>query len=449
MPQLPFVGPAYEAFSKSISAQEAVNVYVEAAQEAAPALLGVPGTIERVDLGEAIRALYPAFGTLYAVAGDKVYSVSSGWVATELGTVANDGLPACMTHNIFELLVVSGLSGYTVQKTTEAFAEVTDTDFPQSNRCGFIDGYGILLEKNSGRFWFTDIDDFETISGIDFATAEGAPDDLVSLIIDHREVWLFGDQSTEVWTNVGNASNPFQRVPGGFIEKGCRAAQSPAKLDNTVFWLGDDGVVYRADGLRPQRVSNHAVEYLIAGQESSLAIGMAYNQYGHAFYQLSMPSLTMVYDASTGAWHRRKTRGFDHCVYQHHARAYGVELVGGTDGKLYQLDKDTYTHAGELERIRTIGPIRTNGFTSMSSLTFLFETGENDDAVDASKVFIEISDDGGKTFSPRIEGSIGRQGDYRTEVKFHALGGFYDNERVIRLTMTDDAKYTLVDSYAA
>ncbi|MGB0866691.1 MAG: hypothetical protein ACPGSC_09280, partial [Granulosicoccaceae bacterium] len=380
---------------------------------------------------------------LYVVAGDRLYSVSQGHVVTNLGYVGDDGLSASMSHNIAELCCVSNGLGFVAQKTTHAFSEITDTEFPNASIVDFLDGYGMLLEKDSGRFHFTSISDFESISGIDFATAEGAPDELVSLLVDHRELWLFGKYSIEIWFNSGDASNPFQRIR--FMERGCKGAYSPAKVDNTVFWLGDDNVVYRADEHNPIRVSNHGIENLIA-KTSVDPIGFAYNADGHAFYQLNFPGeLTVVYDASTQMWHRRKTRSREDCVYHHHAAAYGRDYVGGANGKLYYLDKNIYTHEGELERIRSFGPLRVTKYSAMSSLTALFETGENSDAVDPSKVWLEISDDGGRTYSSRIEASIGAQGQYTTEVKFLALGGFYDGERVLKLSMTDDARYTLVD----
>lgn len=438
---LPFIGGAYDM--PGISVSQAVNCYPEVGEEGRVAQRGVPGTRTLGSLTD-IRGLHLAFGKLYAVAGEKVYFVSANGVATEIGSVANDGKPVSMAHNIFELLIVSAGNGYTVQRSNDAFGPITDPDFPVTVRCAFLDGYGLLLERDSGRFWFTEIDDFETITGTDFATAEGAPDNLVSLLVDHREVWLFGETSTEVWFNDG--VSPFSRAPQGFIERGCRGAFSPAKLDNTVCWLGNDGVVYRAEGLVPMRISNHGVEQQIA-RTTTDPVALAYTHEGHAFYQLTFPGeLTVVYDAATQRWHTRETRGRSDCAYHHHALAYGKHVVGGD--RLYELDPDLYQHAGdELPRSRTIGPLRTDRFTTCAQLTFVLETGATSHLATEQKVFLDISDDGGRTFDQRIEGSVGRQGEYRIAVEFFGLGGYYDNQRCYRLSMTDDAKFTIVDAY--
>lgn len=445
---LPIIGGAYQSNSKAISAQEAVNCYVEAGRGVSNALVGVHGYVEYVDLGAPIRGLHNAWGVMYAVAGSNLYKIVAG-TATLLGNVGSDGLKADISHNIFELLVLSGGNGYVAQKS-DTFSAVTDTDFPDASVCDFLDGYGMLLEKKSGRFHFTTINDFETISGIDFATAEGAPDDTVSLLVDHRELWLFGERTIEIWYNVSASSNPFQRREGAFIERGCRGTYSPAKVDNTVFWLGNDNIIYRADGVTPKRVSNHGIENLI-NKTTVDPIGSAYNWEGHAFYQLTFPGeLTVVYDASTDTLHTRKTQTRLDSGTEHHVQIGTTHYMGGPDGKIYRLDENNYQFGGdELPRFRAVGPLRTRGYSTMSEATFVFETGENTDPLNESEVFLEISDDGGRTFSNRIQGSIGKQGQYKTEVKFLALGGYYDNERVMRIGMTGNARFTLIDAWAA
>ena len=439
------IGGAYEGQSRVVSAQKAVNVFIELGDGVA-SLQGVPGTDLTVDLTDSLRGMHNAWGDLYAVAGSIVYRISSDGAASALGAIDNDGLPVSITHNIFESLIISNGKGWVVQKVDSTLSAITDTDFPVASKADFLDGYGIILEKDSGRFHFTTINDFESISGIDFSTAEGAPDDLVSLIVDHRELWLFGELTTEVWFNSGSVISPFQRQT--ILERGCKGLFSPAKLDNTVFWLGENGVVYRANGFTPIRVSNYGIEYQIS-QTTTDPIGFAYTWNGHNFYHLNFPGeLTIVYDASipdpNKAWHTRETRDRADCVYHYQANAHGKTYVGGD--KVYSLNQDTYTHNGdELPRIRAFGPLRVDKYATMSSLVLLFETGENSDPLDISKIFLEISDDGGRTYGNRIEVSVGVQGDYTTEVKFLALGGFYDGDRVLKLTMTDNAQFALVD----
>lgn len=435
-----FITGAYESNSKAISAQASVNCYVEADPSAANqlALVGLHGTTEFSGFSD-VRALHVAWGELYVVEGSCLYLVGPMGEKTLLGEVGSDGNPASLAHNINNMLIVSAGQGYSLEKGA---ASVVLQDVPSTSRIDFVDGYVLLAEKESGRFRYTELDSVE-LSG--FATAEGSPDDLVSLVVDHREVMLFGESTLERWYNDG--ATPFARSPGGFVERGCKGAFSPAKLDNTVFWLGDDLVVYRLDDHRPIRISNHGIENLIAATTVD-PIGMAYSWNGHAFYQLHFPGqLSCVYDASTKLWHTREQKDRKDAPYYHYAQAYGKNFVGGRG--LFEIREDLYTHAGEEIPIqKSVGPLRVENYGTMPRLTLIMDTGENSNPNTDSLVFLKISDDSGRTFSGRIEGSIGKQGDYRQEVTFYALGGFYDNQRVLEINRTDDAKFVLVDSYA-
>jgi hypothetical protein len=193
------------------------------------------------------------------------------------------------------------------------------------------------------------------------APADGAPDGVVAINVDHRQMWVFGTDSTEVWYDAGLTGFPLTPIQGAFNEVGCVAAYSVAKLDNTLFWLGTDargqGIVYKANGYAALRVSTHAIEYAIA-QYGNLADALAYTyqQEGHAFYVLTFPSAnaTWVYDVSTQAWHERA--GFDNGEFVRHRSNCQCNFGGNTvvgdfeNGNIYTLDLDVYADNGDIQK---------------------------------------------------------------------------------------------------
>jgi hypothetical protein len=204
------------------------------------------------------------------------------------------------------LFVACNPSAFIYNTTTGTFAQITDPDFPGAVTVGYLDGYFVFNQPDSQRFWVTSLNDGTQIDPLDFASAEGNPDDVVALNVNHREVWLFGTNTIEVWYNAGLADFPLARIAGAFMEVGCAAPYSVAKLDNSVFWLGADargrGMVYRANGYQAQRISTHAVEWHIQQYGNlSDAIGYTYQQDGHSFYVLIFPqaNTTWVYDVAT------------------------------------------------------------------------------------------------------------------------------------------------------
>jgi hypothetical protein len=184
-----------------------------------------------------------------------------------LGTVSGTG-PVSIADNGTQIFFACNGPSYIYNEVTNVFQQITDPDFPGALTVGYLDGYFVFTEPNSQRVWVTSIFEGTQIDALDFASAEGSPDGLVGLIVDHREAWLFGTDSVEVWYDAGLADFPLTRIQGAFNEIGCVATFSIAKLDNGLFWLGTDargqGIVYRANGYTGTSFSTDAVEYAIA-----------------------------------------------------------------------------------------------------------------------------------------------------------------------------------------
>jgi hypothetical protein len=353
----PILGGAYVARSVNAAANRCVNLYPEVVPEGGkePAFLQrCPGLRLVATVGDGpIRGMWKFGDFLYVASGGKLYRVDGNFAATELGLINGSG-PVSMADNGIQLFVACNPSAFIYNANTGVFAQITDPDFPGAVTVGYLDSYFVFNEPNSQRVWVTSLLDGTAIDPQDFASAEGNPDDIVSLIVDHREVWLFGNNTVEVWYNAGLADFPLARIEGAFMETGCLAPYSVAKLDNSVFWLGSDargnGIVYRNQGYNAQRVSTHAIEWQIQ-QYGVLndAIGYSYQQDGHSFYVLTFPTAqaTWVFDVATGLWHERAY--WDGVQYRRHrsncqANFNGEVIVGDWEnGNLYAYDPTIHT----------------------------------------------------------------------------------------------------------
>lgn len=457
--KLPFVGPSYQARSLNADAQRAVNCYLETdptSQRAPLALYGTPGLVLRATLGAGpVRGGILEAGYGWWVSGSSVYRLDSSYTATLLGSIGSSSGQVSMASNGTQVLIVDGVGGWLVNTATGALTQITDGDFPNGvRRATFQDGYFIVTGKaGSQQFWINEVAyDGAQWNGLDFASAEGSPDSTLGVISDHRELWLFGSNSAEVWVNTGSSDFPFQRSGNTFIEHGCASGATVAKADNTVFWLGTDdrgsGIVWRADGYTPVRISTHAVEKALASCTLSAASAFTYQQEGHIFYVLNLPEATWVYDAATQQWHERawmdpatgalsRWRG-DSMVF------LGEHLVGDyQSGKVYSMDLDTYTDDGNpIKRIRaaqTAENLQLRMF--YQSLQVDMETGLGTGASNP-QLILRWSNDGGHTWSNERMVSAGKVGQYGARAKFNRLGS--GRNRVFELSMTDDAKFAVL-----
>jgi hypothetical protein len=496
----PILGSAYVARSVNAADNRMINLFPEIVPEAGkePAFLQrAPGLRLLASVGSGpVRGLW-AFQSdataAFVVSGNTLYKINTSWVATAVGIVTGSG-PVSMSDNGTQLFIACGGPSFIYNNSTGAFAEITDPDFPGAVTVGYLDGYFVFNEPGSQRVWVTSLLDGTSVDPLDFASAEGSPDGLVSLIVDHREAWLFGNNSVEVWYDSGAVDFPLTRIQGAFNEIGCSAPYSVAKLDNGIFWLGSDargrGIVYRANGYTGQRISTHAVEWQIQ-QYGSLtdAIGYTYQQDGHSFYVLVFPNAntTWVYDVSTGAWHERA--GWDGTAFTRHRgncqMAFNNEIVIGDyeNGNIYAFDLDVYADNNSVQRwLRSWRALPTgqnnlkrtahhtlqldcesgvglNGLDPFDpvpavdetlSLNFaaqLYEVYEEPVFTQGvnPKVMLRWSDDGGHTWSNEHWSELGRIGEYSRRVFWRRLGMTLKlRDRVYEVSGTDPVKIAVM-----
>ena len=462
----PILGSTYVARSANAADSRMVNLFPEIVPEGGkePAFLQrAPGLRLLATVGDGpIRGEWQFGGFGYVVSGTEVYQINSSWVATKLGEVVGDG-PVSMSDNGIQLFIACNGPSYIYNSTTNVFAEITDPDFPGAVTVGYLDGYFVFNEPNSQRVWVTSLFDGSAVEPLDFASAEGSPDGLVGLIIDHREAWLFGTNSVEVWYDAGNADFPLQRIQGAFNEIGCAAPYSIAKMDNGLFWLGSDargrGIVYRANGYTGQRISTHAVEWQIQQYGNlSDAIGYTYQQDGHSFYVLIFPqaNTTWVYDVATGAWHERAgwvdsqfTRHRSNCQM-----SFNNEIVVGDfeNGNIYAFDLDVFADDGDVQKwLRSWRALPTgqNNLkrTAHHSLQLDCETGVglNNGQGSNPQAMLRWSDDGGHTWSNEHWLSMGKIGQFGYRTIWRRLGMTLKlRDRVYEVSGTDPVKIAIM-----
>lgn len=469
--QFPFVGPSYSARVKNLNAQRSINLYPEMGGpngKSVAALIGTPGLELWLSLaGGGVRDILRFSSTVaIAVVGPNIWKITSSGSSVLLGTCTNNTPRASMASNGTIVMLVTGDSGYAIDPTGNTVTQIINPAFTGADLVYFIDGYFVFNKPNTGRFQITQLYG-TSIDELDFATAEGAPDLLVSLIVDHREVWCFGENSTEVFFNSGNSDFPFERIQGAFIEQGLAAKFSPAKLDNRVFWLTADdrgqGMVMAATGYQPQRVSDHAVEYAIS-QMSRIddAVAYSYQQEGHSFYKISFPSAnqTWVYDVASNMWHQRAWRDPLTNSYNRHRSNCQMQFNNKTvvgdweNGNLYYLDLDVGTDNGDLiPRVRACPHLSDPDYRIQifDALQIDMRTGVGLSVAPGApghdpQAMLRWSKDGGYTWSNEVWASIGKIGERATRVRWRRLGSSRD--RIFEVTIVDPVPVAIIGASA-
>ena len=460
---IPFVGPSYSLANRKASVQRSVNLYLtpmETASKAQFILQSVPGLALFATLGAEIRGMFEAAGRCFVVAGATLYELNNVGSPTSLGSLVTNAGPVDFAWGSTQLVIVDGPNGYVLNLGTNVFGQITSAGWLGSDRVSYLDGYFIFADPGTQKFYISAIDDASTLDALDFASAESSPDNIVAHLNNQREIWLFGELTTEIWFDSAGVDFPFSRNQGALLEIGCIATFSAQKIDNGMMWIGRDkngsGIVYRSVGYMAQRISTIAVEEALqSSYDLSAAVAYVYQANGQTFYCINAPGVdsTWCFEVATQAWHERcdlDTDGeFTSHRATHHVYALGFHLVGDVSGNVYRMDNTVNTINGAtLKRTRIspndVVPLRERAFYREFVLDCT--TGMAGAGVTAT-VLLSYSDNGGMTYGNPVPRSAGETGEYFSRVKWERLGCARD--RVWRVDFTDDAPFSIIDGVPA
>jgi hypothetical protein len=468
MPVVPFVGPSYQMDARSFDVQRTINYYPLVSEvqtsKSVTALRQCPGLslYATAGTGPCRGGISSTANRLFFVSGSGFYEVFTDGSTTLHGSLNTFNNQVSLAENSTQIIVVDGVDGWIFTKATNAWAQITDVNFPEAAVISYQDGYFLTFDAGTQDFYISAINDGTSWDALDFTQVQSSPDALVSLISDNGNVWLFGNRSTEVYQNTGNAAFPFERIPGAIVQTGCAAAFTVQKFDNTVAWLGVDeqgqGVVWKAEGYQARRISTQAIEKRISESGSFTdAFAWVYHQQGHIFYVLSLvgAETSLVYDGATGQWHERAFFNQDDNALETH-RGLAHFFFGGKNlvidrqnGNIYELSLDAYSDNGTpMVRERT-SPHYDGEKALIPYASFELDmevgvglvTGQGEDP----QIMMQYSDDGGYTWSNEIWRAIGKIGKYNTRVIWRKLG--MSRDRVFRVRVTDPVFVQINEAY--
>ena len=378
---------------------------------------------------------------------------------------------------------------------------VTDGAFQGGDVVDIVDNYFVYNRPNTQQWAASNLLSPITYS-LSFASKDGAPDNLVSLIVDHREVYLLGERSSEVWVDVGTFPFAFQRIPGTSTQHGIAAKASVARLGNSFAYVSRNyrgqGQIMMMNGYIPQRISTHAVEYTLENQYIDDAIAWTYQLEGHEVYVVSFPTLdlTWAYDTASQMWHKWLWVDNNNVYHRHRGNCattfQGMVLVGDwQNGQVYQLDPTNFTDNGQnIRRVRRAPHIVTDlqrqyleelqiqfqpgvGFTGLSSpgisnavylgtpytikpTATLSIPGSAIDILGVNaainsftpttkpQAMLRWSNDGGSTWSNEHWTTIGYEGKYKNRAIWRRLG--WSRDRVFEVVVTDPVNAVIISA---
>ena len=162
--------------------------------------IGIPPT-----LGPG-RGVYRATnGDLYCTVNDVIYFVSDTFQFSAVGNIGAGNSIISMADNGEDLgnqiCVVNGTAnGWTIAMDTRAFAPIVDGTgtFVGANRVDYLQSF-FLFNAPGTPFWYISLPDSVNFNALDVASKASYADNIQTLGVRQREVWLIGALTTEPW----------------------------------------------------------------------------------------------------------------------------------------------------------------------------------------------------------------------------------------------------------
>ena len=424
-------------------------------------------------------------------------STVAGTVFSATATTTT-GAGTCVPANTWQFYTASTGSANGTIRVVNDFRTITSSytgaDFPIANTVAFIDSYFVINVDGTKQFWLSGNYDGFYWDPLQYASKEAYTDNLEAVTVDNGNIVLLGTISQEYWQNNGGFPFPFARISGSPTDVGVVARWSMARCGGMLFYLGRTrrgGIsVFSVQNYAPTVVSTPDLDYLISQyQNIGDAVAFGYRQNGHEFYQLSFPTegKTWLYDASTEAWSELSSNGGRH--YAQWGAQFKNEIVVSDyrTGKLYKLDPNHYTDAGDsivrelitphsfsnstfnrlhIYRLRldmeqgvglnpallpsaTQNLATSNGedLLTESSLNIILEEEARQFFEDSNpRIMLQISRDGGYTYGTELWIKMGAIGQYRRRAEWRRLG--VSRSFVFKFRITDPVKVVIISATA-
>lgn len=382
---------------------------------------------------------------LFAISSSAFYRAS-----TSLGTIPGGG-PASFAAAATEVLVTRGATPYSYNGTDFVDAGVLDADDnPYSVRAvAFLGGYFIAVRDGTNRFYWSASQDGRTWDGLDFASAESSPDELLDVYVVNDGLWFMGAETVEFWQLTGS-DPPFARVEGFLLKKGITATGCAAEADNTLFWWGHDNRIYRAAQGAPQGVSDESIEPVL--KAATLRDMFSYSYEGGVYVVVRTDSGTFELDVGKGVWSEHGTT--DRGVWRTACAAMvGEAPVFGDDtgGTLWEYDPNNWDDGDYMERKLSASFNYPGGTVTGHRLCILGNpgdtpllTGQGTEPV----ISMRGSRDNAKTFGVWRDSSLGAQGKYRQRIEWRRLGLYDTAGGYFEFRVTDPVPVRISRIYA-
>lgn len=402
-------------------------------------------------------------GFAYVIVGNELIELNTILAETVLGTIGTTSGYVGVSSNEGEVVFVDGTGAWRWDISGATFSPIFfgGPPFPQAGPGNTVlpvditnlNNFLIVVDPTTNKWHVSQPNSARDWATLDSIVFTGAGSILVGCRALHERLFIFGNLTTQVWTNPVVLQNqpgvvpfPFVKDTSILIEHGLASRESLKEAFELMFYISNDisGVsgVQMIEGTLPQKISTPAMDLALQELTTVQDVqALLYKENGLIFYQLSfsVDNKTFVYvfpdsppPRPMGTWHELQTAAGDRHISSTHFFFNQKHYIGSyLDQDLYEFSYLFHTYAGELIKNVLFGPlIETEGHKRIriDRLEVVMVTGLLPSPVPVTdpsqepQLFLSLSRDGGKTYGNIRKVSVGNTADYQKRVIFRRLG---------------------------
>ena len=402
--------------------------------------------------GKAPVYLHEWHGDLIAVSGSRTWRIDQNGVNYEAtGVEVSGGHRVIFDRTTKELIMAAGGP---IVRLAASTTELLSPDAPLSTHVGFVGGYALAIEVNTGLMFQSGANDFRTWDPIDVFAADSKPDFLNALLVTpYQEILLAGIDSIEQYEKLpGSPTIPFARRWS--VGEGVYAPYTFVFADNAAWCVNKNREFVRASGQASRPMSDDLGGNLLQPADdwsdawtATMIIG------GQKFILLQLPNatnphstkgITILYDYRQSKWFslygwdsslNRPARWPGWSYYQ----LWGRHFVGG-EGIVYELKSSVYENAGEVQRVLWRSGHLDFGEVRIDNLAFRLKRGLSNPNTARKVISVRVLL-GGRNWTQWRRQDLGRYGEGEMWVDFGPMGCASTFQ--IEVDMTDAEEFEL------
>ena len=403
--------------------------------------------------------MYPFFGGLAVVTFDRnIYFIDSLGGVTNITGVSLPGSNRPRFADDGDSLYITGGEEPIQWGGVGNLTALIPGAPPNATHCVYLDGFLILNRRleaeNNKVIQWSGFEDTTSWPGINIFSAVSDPDEVEGLTSSQRELYVVGQDTCEIWQNVGTSPVPFSR--SHIWQYGTRAPNSILSVDNSVIFLDQDKRFLRFSGRQFSRISEAIEEELSKYSTVDDCITSSFTWNG-ALYMLALfPTAGKAWSINLNDGQWSEWRGFKNGQWQRprincavYDQTTNTSYAGDySTGRIFQFSETTATDAGNtFVRSRSFSQRDLGG--SVRKIANFVRINMRRDVANSYTGTIPETDpsfelrwkDDGKDWSKWRTIPIGKKGELRHYVEFHRLGIYRTRQYEWRIS--DPAKLNI------